>query len=906
MAIQFLNTINFNQNSLTNVVIDPTGSAPTTTEGAMYYDTTDDIMYYRNASAWVPMDGSGTGVTTFTNTNGTFVAAGTQNSTATGAVTMGTIDLSATGTASGTTFLRGDNTWATPAGAYSWWKLEGDNVTTVNVTDGLRVDFQGDTGITTTVTAGTPNVLSIDLDDTSVTPGAYTYSSFTVDQQGRLTAAASGSAPGTMDDWTVRDSGDDDEVIDDNKFLKFVTATGALATNLSGAGTTGDPFIMTLTSPDTNTTYSAMTNSVLGLGKLRYTRASTPAAETQTETASRTYGVTDNSSNQLVVNVPWTDNNDNYTYSLSVGAVSSNESTLSLVGAGGGSTSTAKFSGTTDEIEITTPGTGDGGDITIGLPAAVTITTSLDISGSAVDALNIASGKAQTAATTAGDVDATLTTKGYVDGLVTGGLQFKGTFRADTGQIIGGSTYIYQLTGSAFDPSATRVAVEVGDYYVCATAGGDFYGDGGTGTCSPTRPITVGDSIIGVTAASANASDCADWSIVESNEGVTTFTNANGTYVSASTVNSNATGAVTVGTIDLSAVDGTSDTATRFLSKDNTWDVPSYTSAGVTYTLDVTQDGSNVDMLLDASSGTDSTVQFTAGSNITLTRDSASAMTIAATNTTYAAMTTSTLGLGKLRYTTGSTPAAEAQTTTASRTYGVTENASNQLVVNVPWVDNNTTYSCMTDSTLGLAKVVDNTTQTVAAESVTSTISRSYAVQKNSSCQLVVNVPWTDTTGAVTSVTASAVNDELGAIISPTTGAVVVGVDIKGQTNLGAAPAEDDELLIWDKDTDTNKTITVENLMQTVSNGAYATLDTGTAGVTQQVGPPAGTEGWVVATDTITGASDAKYVSCEVQRVSDGRTVFADVTRSGANITVNFKGSGISQGTYAVVINRVV
>ena len=64
MAINFLNTINFNQNELQNVVIDPTGSAPTTTEGAMYYDTSDDIMYYRNASAWVPMDGSGTGVVT--------------------------------------------------------------------------------------------------------------------------------------------------------------------------------------------------------------------------------------------------------------------------------------------------------------------------------------------------------------------------------------------------------------------------------------------------------------------------------------------------------------------------------------------------------------------------------------------------------------------------------------------------------------------------------------------------------------------------------------------------------------------------------------------------------------------------------------------------------------------------
>tara|TARA_R110000765_G_scaffold7878_2_gene25689 strand:- start:3789 stop:5714 length:1926 start_codon:yes stop_codon:yes gene_type:complete len=67
--------------------------------------------------------------------------------------------------------------------------------------------------------------------------------------------------------------------------------------------------------------------------------------------------------------------------------------------------------------------------------------------------------------------------------------------------------------------------------------------------------------------------------------GVASFTNANGTYISAATVNTAATGIVTTGIIDLSAVDGTSDSATRFLSKDNTWDVPSYTvlpAAGVT------------------------------------------------------------------------------------------------------------------------------------------------------------------------------------------------------------------------------------------------------------------------------------------------------------------------------------
>ena len=158
----------------------------------------------------------------------------------------------------------------------------------------------------------------------------------------------------------------------------------------------------------------------------------------------------------------------------------------------------------------------------------------------------------------------------------------------------------------------------------------------------------------------------------------------------------------------------------------------------------------------------------------------------------------------------------------------------------------------------------------------------------------------------VTSVTASSTNDELGAIVSPTTGDVIVGVDIQSQAALAAAPALSDELLIYDDDASTNKKITVENLMQSATNGAYAILnDPVTTGVTQQVGPPAGTEGWDVAVDTILSATDAIYVSCEVQRVSDGATVYTQVTRSGTDITVNFVGSGIAQGTYAVVLNRV-
>ena len=58
--------------------------------------------------------------------------------------------------------------------------------------------------------------------------------------------------------------------------------------------------------------------------------------------------------------------------------------------------------------------------------------------------------------------------------------------------------------------------------------------------------------------------------------GVDSVTTTDGTYIDM-TPNTPTTGAVTV-TSDLSAVDGTSDVTTRFLSKDNTWDVPTYTT----------------------------------------------------------------------------------------------------------------------------------------------------------------------------------------------------------------------------------------------------------------------------------------------------------------------------------------
>ena len=80
-------------------------------------------------------------------------------------------------------------------------------------------------------------------------------------------------------------------------------------------------------------------------------------------------------------------------------------------------------------------------------------------------------------------------TKNYVDNAVVGSLQIKGGFNAATGVIDGGTDNL--TTGAA------RVAIAVGDFYVCTTAG-NFFGNTAT-------PLTVGDQVICNTAAAAGA-----------------------------------------------------------------------------------------------------------------------------------------------------------------------------------------------------------------------------------------------------------------------------------------------------------------------------------------------------------------------------------------------------------------
>ena len=160
--------------------------------------------------------GSGNGVTV--NLDDTAVTAGDYGTTT--AIPVLSID------------AQGRITSASTAAISTSWTLTGDSGTQT-VAGGDTVDIAGGTAITTVASA--TDTLTVNLDDTAVTPGAYgnatTIPTFTVDQQGRLTAA--GTASISTDLTVGADSGTNDVVRLGTDTLEFAGTSNETTTTVS-------------------------------------------------------------------------------------------------------------------------------------------------------------------------------------------------------------------------------------------------------------------------------------------------------------------------------------------------------------------------------------------------------------------------------------------------------------------------------------------------------------------------------------------------------------------------------------------------------------------------------------------------------------------------------------------------
>ena len=346
-------------------------------------------------------------------------------------------------------------------------------------------------------------------------------------------------------------------------------------------------------------------------------------------------------------------------------------------------------------------------------------------------------------------------------------------------------------------------------------------------------------------------------------DAVLSVTTTDGSYINL-TPNSATTGAINIAA-DLSAVNGTSDTTTRFLSQDNTWDVPSYTTntfrtvqadgaaIGATETLNliggtnVTLSESNGAITIAATDtdtntfrtvevdsngngsanttlGASETLRFKKGSNITLS-EAAGVITISSTDTNDNTFRTVTAGGNTLG-------ATETLAFTAGSNVTITENAG---AVTIASTDTNTQLSdsqvrskisgtgliSYNNSTGVISTSANNYSLPAAADGTRGGVQIGYTENgKNypvelASEKMFVNVPWTDTntdTNTQNTTTLSFVDSSNDIILRNTTGGAGSGnQDIKfvagANITLNHTDANNIEIVATDTNTDTNTNI---------------------------------------------------------------------------------------------------
>ena len=481
------------------------------------------------------------------------------------------------------------------------------------------------------------------------------------------------------------------------------------------------------------------------------------------------------------------------------------------------------------------------------------------------------------------------------------------------------------------------------------------------------------------------ASPTPGWVEVGSTSAVETFTNTSGTYVAFGTDNAAAKGNVTVGTVDLTAADGTADTDTRFLSKDNTWDKVSFNVKDVEGTPNTFKTGPNDDLIFsgvaysagggtvtDASTsgtvsvglittaGTPSATTFyrgdgswvipvndlytlgkaAASNDLILKNDGVDQDTIVFNGTAkeikldvatadnytfsladgaFAAWGTAGTNLQLPEHATAKTPASGDDSTRIATTAFVQAAVTGLLEfkggfnANTGDLDSPLTTDLYTDTIINVGDYYVVTTagdffgntatpltpgDSVIAQNAVPDPSTTPAVEAD----FIVVQSDTDlatlSTVGLGNVNADTDDSKLGISVSYLSGTAKTGVDLVG---LDAGGAVDNSDVIFGNNGTKNVKFNIGNII--AKSSVQLLLNTTTTGVSNQSSPPTGTQGWVINSNTVL---EAAALDCGVEvMTAAGQTVYADITRSSNNITINFTApSAIAQGTYRAIVTR--
>jgi hypothetical protein len=736
------------------------------------------------------------------------------------------------------TFTRNDTTTYTvdidgryiETSAAALWTIvdESNNTYPITYTDSLKIT--GGTGINTAFTGD--DVLTISVDTTYLGSNYDNYGS-----------------------WTISD-GTASEAINSNDTLT-IAGSGSTTTSYDSATNT-------LTISSTGTTYSAGTSTTLGLMKLGSDTTQTVAANAVSSTASRTYAVQKNASGQMVVNVPWVDTNTdtntwrpitdtpaadsttsisaNWAYTTPFTGVTVNNDTLTFSRPDGTTTAVTtsdantnyyvtggSFDSSTQVLTLTR----NSGSATVDLSGLVTseeLTSAISNLVNGADAAYDTLKEIQDAMATDAELSAAISGLTIGNGVMT---VVAGAAMTGGGTFTANQTDNSSITIAHADTSSQASVNNSGRTYIQDVTL-DEYGHV-TGLVSATETVTdthyTSLNVIGATGTTTNAATTNGNTYLKHVENGALTSSHKIVGSGATTVTTDASGNITINSTDTNTTDwrvansaGTEQFAVSATEQVRFAGSGATTVAfdATTQTITISSTDTNTDTNTTYSAGTGLSLVGTTFNNtapdqtVTLTGSGATSVsgtypnfTISSTDTntvyTLPAATSTIRGGIELFSDTVQTVAANAVSSTASRTYGVQVNSAGQAVVNVPWVDTNTetesfrtqtvtdtdsgytwaatgsavadsatdtltwvsgsginidvdatndairisnTYSytlpAATSTVRGGIELFSDTVQSVAANAVTATASRTYGVQVNSAGQAVVNIPWTD------------------------------------------------------------------------------------------------------------------------------------------------------------------